>query len=220
MECDSVNLARCRSSACIHIARLPPARRRAQLLACAMKVFAEHGLGAGNHALIAQEAGVSVPTVFVYFATRAALIEAVLSEVEDLYRRAFAGARKDSRPAVETLLQLGDTMTRAADTHPYHSRVYLEWSIAVRAQIWPRFRAMQRYMVKVLTELIERGRGEGSCRLDLIPEDEAQILHAASYALAQMQPGARASRIAQFQRSTINTILIHPLPAVARPPLD
>lgn len=181
-----------------------------------MKVFAEHGLGAGNHGLIAQEARVSVPTVFVYFATREALLDAVLSEIEAHYKGAFARAERNKRPAMESLLHLSHTIMHAADTHPYHWRVFLEWSIAVRAQIWPRYLILHRGMIRVITRLIERGRREGSCRLDLIPEDEAQILHAASYALAQMRlTGASTSRMERFQQSMINTILIHPLPNAA-----
>jgi TetR/AcrR family hemagglutinin/protease transcriptional regulator len=177
-----------------------------------MKVFAEHGLGAGNHGLIAQEARVSVPTVFFYFPTREALLDAVLTEVEDHYKQFFADAMRDCRPAAESLLHLSHTMMHAADTHPYHWRVFLEWSIAVRAQIWPRYLILHRRMIRVLTRLIERGRREGSCRQDLIPQDEAQILHAASYALAQMRlTGASTSRMERFQHSMINTILIHPL---------
>ena len=47
--------------------KLSPEVRREQLLMQAIKVFARRGLGAGRHAEIAEEAQVSVPTVFSYF---------------------------------------------------------------------------------------------------------------------------------------------------------
>ena len=62
-------------------ARLDPAQRRAQLLACAITAFAEVGISRAGHAEVARRAGVSVPTVFVYFPTREALVDAVLGEV-------------------------------------------------------------------------------------------------------------------------------------------
>ena len=65
--------------------RLAAKARRELLLACALRVFARRGIGAAHHAEIAAAAGVSVPTVFVYFPTRAALVEAVLAEVERFY---------------------------------------------------------------------------------------------------------------------------------------
>ena len=58
--------------------RLPPEERRAQLLEIAIDVFAERGLGAARHAEIAERAGVAVSTVFAYFETREALVDAVL----------------------------------------------------------------------------------------------------------------------------------------------
>ena len=61
--------------------RLAPEARRAELMAVAIEVFARRGLGEARHAEIAAEAGVSVPTVFVYFPTRDALVHAVLDHV-------------------------------------------------------------------------------------------------------------------------------------------
>src|SRR5215470_18543070 len=60
---------------------LNKAERRALLLQRAMQVFARRGLGAARHAEIARATRVSVPTVFYYFPTRKALVNAVLEEV-------------------------------------------------------------------------------------------------------------------------------------------
>src|SRR5690242_19979116 len=59
--------------------------RREQLLDCAVRVIARHGLGSSPHAATAEEAAVSVPTVFAYFPTRVDLLRAVVGEVDRFY---------------------------------------------------------------------------------------------------------------------------------------
>jgi TetR/AcrR family hemagglutinin/protease transcriptional regulator len=189
-------------------ARLPQNQRRTQLLACALKVFAEHGISAGNHALVAAEADVAVPTVFFYFKTRDKLVDAVLTEVEHFVGSAFEAAMHVSEPADVTLEQLIRREVQALDTHPYHVRVFFEWGIAMRAEIWPRYLKLDKRMLAVLTQIIERGQREGVFRPDLVPEDEAQILHAASRALAQMKlTNAPQSRVERFLQSMVQTLL-------------
>lgn len=197
--------------------RLPQNQRRTQLLSCALKVFAEHGLGAANHAMVAAEAGVSVPTVFFYFKTREKLIDAVLSDVEHFVGSTFESAMHDEQPADVALLQLIGKMLQALDSHPYHVRVFFEWGIAMRADIWPRFLKLDRRMQVVLTQMIERGQREGVFRTDLVPEDEAQILHAASRVLAQMRlTNTPQARIDRLHKSMVQTMLV-PV-AMAKPP--
>ena len=62
--------------------RLQPEERKRLLLTNAVEVFARRGIGRGGHTEIAEIGGVSVATVFNYFKTREALVEAVLEEVE------------------------------------------------------------------------------------------------------------------------------------------
>lgn len=65
--------------------RLEPKERRAQLLHHAMAAFAEAGIERAVHADVASRANVSTPTVFKYFPTRNALVDAVSSEIEDTF---------------------------------------------------------------------------------------------------------------------------------------
>lgn len=192
----------------VRAARLPPDQRRMQLLGHAMKAFAEHGLGAANHGLVAAEAKVSVPTVFFYFPTREALVDAVLKEIESLYIAAFERIISVDEPAYQTLLHLTQGMTQMQDSHPYHSQIWFEWSVAARSELWPRFLKVHRYMIKVITKLIERGQREGQCRPELNAQDEAHIMHGTSYAIAQMKlTGARPSRVARLVQSMVQTVL-------------
>ena len=190
--------------------RLSAARRREQLLACALKVFAEHGLEAGSHVLLAAEAGVSVPLCFFHFKTREALVDAVLTEVERLCRSAFALADDEALDPRVALKRTSDALIAAMDhrlpsNHPM--MIFIEWSVSVRSANWPRYLRLHRHIVGVLTRLIERGQRQGHFRPDLNAEDEAELLHAASFALAQLRmTGASARRIARFQESMFRVI--------------
>ena len=201
-----------------HAARLSSAQRREQLLACAMKVFAEHGLEAGNHALVAAEAGVSVPLCFFYFRNREALVDAVLSEVETLYRSAFALADDEGLDAALGLKRTSDALLATLDNERYETKIFLAWSVAARSPVWPRFMHLHRRLVDVLTRVIERGQRQGRFRPDLIPEDEAELLHASSFALAQLRmAGASSHRIERFQQSMMRTMQMPPSGAPVRP---
>jgi TetR/AcrR family hemagglutinin/protease transcriptional regulator len=189
--------------------RLSPDARREQLLVCAIKVFAAHGLVASNHAMVAAAAEVSVPTVFFYFKTREALVEAVLNEVERFYGVSMASAVTPGEPADVTLMNISQTMTRTIDTHPDYCRILMEWSISVRSEIWPRYLRLYRKIIRTVAKVIERGQREGRFRPDLDPNDEAAILHAASSALIQMkETGASQERVDRFQRSMVQSALV------------
>lgn len=193
--------------------RLSQEDRRAQLLGCALKVFAEHGLDGGNHALIAKEADVSVPTVFFYFSTREKLVDAVLTEVEDNYKRSIKKVRSSKDPAIQVLLDFDKAMFDTLKDYPYNSRIFLEWSIMVRAETWPRFLKLHKTIIKTLANLIKRGQSEGSFRPELVPEDEAYILHASSYSISQMKLlGLGPAKFKSYRKSILQTVLLpgHP----------
>ncbi|MBV8379541.1 MAG: TetR/AcrR family transcriptional regulator [Paucibacter sp.] len=188
--------------------RLSPEERREQLLACAVKVFSERGLGGGNHALVAAEAKVSVPTVFVYFKTHEALVDAVLDEVEQIYLAKMVHAESAEMPALEAILHLSQGLTQTLDTHPAHARLFREWSVCVHSEHWPRYLRLYRKLTRALAKAIERGQRDGSIHGELNAEDEAAILYAGAMALMQMiETGAPADRLNKFQRSMILPVL-------------
>lgn len=191
--------------------RLSQEDRRSQLLKCAVKIFAEHGLNAANHALIAEDAGVSVPTVFFYFSSRDKLVDAVLSDVERVHIINFKRAGKSKKPANIVLRELGDGMTTVLEDHRYHSRIFLEWSIMAGADIWPRFLKLHAFIINTLTKIIERGQKEGSCHANLVAEDEAYILHASAYTITQMKlTGYGQDKIERYITSVLRTVAIEP----------
>jgi len=196
--------------------RLSPEERREHLLACAIKVFADNGLDSSNHAKVAEEAQVSIPTVFFYFKTREALVDAVLAEVERFYSEAFSTVKNAKEPADQTLMNLSRAMTQTLETHQSYARILREWSVAVRSEYWPRYLRTYRHMNRMMARVIERGQREGSFRPDLDPDDEAAILHASATALIQMkETGADATQLDRFQRAMIQPVLIQPITAPA-----
>ena len=180
-------------------ARLDPAERRARLLAHALRVFARRGLAGGRHAEIARDARVSVPTVFVYFPTREALVTAVLDEVERFYVEMVEATLRLDLPAPELLLALAHAFTASVDTEPERARLWLEWGAALREKSWTRYLAFQDQLAKRVAEIVRRGVAEGTLAADVDPEADARIVIAGAPVVVQMKLGQRpAEEVERF----------------------
>jgi len=177
---------------------LDKAERRALLLQRAMRVFARRGLGAARHAEIARAARVSVPTVFFYFPTRKALVNAVLEEVARFFTEMAATVHGKGGPAPELILEHMRAFADAVDTHPDHTRVLLEWSTALRDEVWPLFLRFQEPIIALIARTIRRWRIETASDRDPEAEDDARMIAATGYVLVQMKvaklPNARIAR--------------------------
>jgi TetR/AcrR family transcriptional regulator, hemagglutinin/protease regulatory protein len=177
---------------------LDKAERRALLLRCAMRVFARRGLGAARHAEIARVARVSVPTVFVYFPTRKALVRAILEEVARFFTEMAETVHSKSEPAPDLILRHLRAFADAVDTHPDHTRVLLEWSTALRDEVWPLFLRFQEKIIALIGRTIRRWRLETASDRDPEAEDDARMIAATGYVLVQMKvaklPNARIER--------------------------
>ncbi|MCX8072066.1 MAG: TetR/AcrR family transcriptional regulator [Candidatus Binatia bacterium] len=168
--------------------RLSPESRRQQLLACALRVFARRGIGEGRHAEIAKEARVAVPTVFAYFPTRKALVDAVLDEVArfyiDMTQRIHA---RRELSASEVLLLHAREFSRSVVMHEEYARVWLDWSTSVREGVWPRYLEFQREVVTAIAETIRRGQRERSIPGTLDAHFAALFVVSAAHMVAQLQ---------------------------------
>ena len=163
-----------------------------------MRVFARRGLGAARHAEIARVARVSVPTVFVYFPTRKALVRAVLEEVARFFTEMAETVHSKSEPAPDLILRHLRAFADAVDTHPDHTRVLLEWSTALRDEVWPLFLRFQEKIIALIGRTIRRWRLETASDRDAEAEDDARMIAATGYVLVQMKvaklPNARIER--------------------------
>jgi TetR/AcrR family hemagglutinin/protease transcriptional regulator len=171
------------------------------LLRCALRVFARRGIGAARHAEIAREAKVSVPTVFYYFPTREKLVSAVLEEVARFFGEMTEHIHDKHRAAPEIILEHTRAFADAVATHPDHTRVLLEWSTALRGEVWPLYLRFQEKIIATIARTIRRWRMETGSSRDLDAEDDARVIAATGYVLVQMKmanlPGSRIERFVQ-----------------------
>jgi TetR/AcrR family hemagglutinin/protease transcriptional regulator len=188
--------------------RLPPEARRAQLLACAMRVFARRGLGEARHGEIAEEAGVSTSTAFVYFPTRAALVDAVLDEVARFLIDMAERVHGRPAPAARNLLDHARAFAESVETHPDHARVWLDWSTAIREDVWPRYLAFQDRVLAILARTIRRGQREGDLPAHVEPEDVARLVVGSAHMVAQMKFSRRPPQeVERFLRALVAAAL-------------
>jgi TetR/AcrR family hemagglutinin/protease transcriptional regulator len=167
--------------------RLPREARRRQLLDCALKVFAERGLGRAGHARIAEAAGVSVPTVFHYFPNREALVDAVLEGVEDFFIGLARETYEEDGTTRDRLVAHGLAFLAAADSHPDHIRVWLDWSTAIREHVWPRYLAFQERLVELVAGEIEAGQRRGDVPARVEPASAARLFVGNAHMAAVMK---------------------------------
>lgn len=183
------------------------------LLGHAVRVFASSGFRAARHAEIAEAAAVSVSTVFFYFQTRAALVEAVAAELDSFFGGLVERALTGDAPAPDLLLRLSREFAASVDTHPDHARAWLDWSTAFGDDAWPSYQAFQARVVEMLVATVERGQHAGTLAPDLDPEGEAFLLLGAAYIVVQLKITGRAKAdidrfLLTLVRSTVGRLTV------------
>ncbi|HVN89676.1 MAG TPA: TetR/AcrR family transcriptional regulator [Candidatus Binataceae bacterium] len=167
------------------------AERRELLLRSAIRVFARRGLGGAHHAEIAREAEVSVPTVFFYFPTREVLVASVLEEIARFFSTMTDRIHTSDREAPAVIADHANAFLDTIRTHPDHIRILLEWSTALREEIWPLFVQFQDRNLQVVAETIRRWRrSRGTTARIESAEEDARVVGATGYMLAQMKLAA------------------------------
>lgn len=167
--------------------RMSPQDRRAQILSRAVEVFARRGLERAAHAEIAREAKVAVPTVFAYFRTRADLTRGVLDAIVRFYTEMTDEHFRVEIPAARALFDNAIAFAASVDRRSDYARVLLEWSSAVREEIWPLFLEFHAAMVARIEATIRRGQREGDIDADLDAENAALMLVGSAHLVLQMK---------------------------------
>jgi TetR/AcrR family transcriptional regulator, hemagglutinin/protease regulatory protein len=167
--------------------KLPVEERRAQLLRCALRAFAREGIGSAGHADIAAEAHVSVPTVFDYFPTRAALIEAVVDEVERFFSARSAGAVASVASVPEQLAAVLRDFAESCDTHPEYARVWVNWGTSFQKKIWPYYQRFMSGSIKFHRDLIAAGLARGEPLRGVDPDRLTYLVIGTSTTIVQMK---------------------------------
>ena len=166
--------------------RLDPDERAARLLDAAIHVFAERGLARGGHAEVAEREGVATSTTFVYFPNRDALVNAAIEEVARFYVEMAKRVHARPRPARELVRRHADAFAKSVRTHPHYARLWLDWSTALRGDLWPKHESLQESIVVILSETLRRGMGEGSVVADLDVRSASLHIYASARMIVQL----------------------------------
>lgn len=188
--------------------KLPVGERRAQLLECAVRVFASKGLSAAGHTDVAAEAGVAVPTVFDYFPTRTDLIVAVVNEVERfILSRAREAATAQPTISKQLIAVLRD-FTDSFDTHPEYPMIWVNWGSAFQEEVWPLYRQFVEGTIRLHRDIMKAARKRGEQLSDVDPEMSAYLFIGAATTIIQMKMEQRDSRsIARYMETVIHGAL-------------
>jgi AcrR family transcriptional regulator len=186
-------------------ARKTPAARRAELIEAAMRRFSIEGLEETSVAEIVAEAGVAQGTFYLYFESKADLVNAVVVHISE---RIVEGVERiaDATPmcAVEKLLRMRDELLSVVSDDPallaffhrpgneaFHDRVS---------------RDAVRMLVPALERVIEQGRGEGVFRISH-PDDAARFIAALQDVTDPFDVFAEPERLAHHTEALTEFVL-------------
>ncbi len=166
--------------------RLSPEARRNQLMECAIEVFSRRGIGRAGHAEIAEQAKVSVATVFNYFNTREELVDEVLAEIERFVQQMLEQAYTGQGPVKESIHRNVKLAVDAAYDMPDHASIWLEWSSSVREEVWPRYSRLLDKMMALMIPHLQAAMDSGEIQSVLSAQDLARSLTGFGYVMMQM----------------------------------
>ena len=166
--------------------RLSPEARRNQLMECAIEVFSRRGIGRAGHAEIAEQAKVSVATVFNYFNTREELVDEVLAEIERFVHQMLEQAYTGQGPVSDSIRRHVKLFVDAAYDQPDHASIWLEWSSSVREEVWPRYAKLLDKALERIAPHLQRAMDAGEIRSVLSAQDLARSLTGFGYVMMQM----------------------------------
>ncbi|MFE8728918.1 TetR/AcrR family transcriptional regulator [Aeromonas hydrophila] len=166
--------------------RLSPEARRNQLMECAIEVFSRRGIGRAGHAEIAEQAKVSVATVFNYFNTREELVDEVLAEIERFVHQMLEQAYTGQGPVSDSIRRHVNLFVDAAYDQPDHASIWLEWSSSVREEVWPRYAKLLDKALERIAPHLQRAMDAGEIQSVLSAQDLARSLTGFGYVMMQM----------------------------------
>ncbi|HHQ4531774.1 TPA: TetR/AcrR family transcriptional regulator [Aeromonas veronii] len=166
--------------------RLSPEARRSQLMECAIEVFSRRGIGRAGHAEIAEQAKVSVATVFNYFNTREELVDEVLAEIERFVNQMLSQAYGDQGSIFDKIQRHVRLSVDAAYDQPDYAGIWLEWSSSVREEVWPRYTRLLDHCLELIASELQIAMDAGEITSVLSAQDLARSLTGFGYVMMQM----------------------------------
>ena len=148
-----------------------------------------------------------MPAVFFYFPTREALVKAVLDEVGRFLTDMTVAIHASDAPAPDIVLAHAKAFADSVDTHPDYARVWLDWSTAMREEIWPLYLAFQENIVGIIANTIRRWHREHGIA-DKAVDDDARLIVGSAHMIAQMKfTRVAPERMDQFLRTLVRSTL-------------
>ncbi|HHQ4775962.1 MULTISPECIES: TetR/AcrR family transcriptional regulator [Aeromonas] len=166
--------------------RLSPEARRSQLMECAIEVFSRRGIGRAGHAEIAEQAKVSVATVFNYFNTREELVDEVLAEIERFVNQMLSQAYSGNGSMFDKIKRHVSLSVDAAYDQPDYAGIWLEWSSSVREEVWPRYTRLLDQCLELIASELQTAMDAGEITSVLSAQDLARSLTGFGYVMMQM----------------------------------
>ncbi|EKP0306518.1 TetR/AcrR family transcriptional regulator [Aeromonas veronii] len=166
--------------------RLSPEARRSQLMECAIEVFSRRGIGRAGHAEIAEQAKVSVATVFNYFNTREELVDEVLAEIERFVNQMLSQAYGIQGSIFDKIQRHVRLSVDAAYDEPDYASIWLEWSSSVREEVWPRYTRLLDQSLELIASELQTAMDAGEISCVLSAQDLARSLAGFGYVMMQM----------------------------------
>ena len=166
--------------------RLSPEARRSQLMECAIEVFSRRGIGRAGHAEIAEQAKVSVATVFNYFNTREELVDEVLAEIERFVNQMLSQVYGDHGSIFDKIQRHVRLSVDAAYDQPDYAGIWLEWSSSVREEVWPRYTRLLDQCLELIASELQTAMDAGEITSVLSAQDLARSLTCFGYVMMQM----------------------------------
>jgi len=176
-------------------------------------VVARRGFGRAGHAEVAEEAGVAVSTVFLYFETKQALVEAVLDEVGRFYLDLAVRIHAQEKPVREIFAEHRRAFHASIQTHPDHARIALDWSTAAREDVWPLYLRFIDELVQNHIATLRRGQREGDVSPEVDLETSALMLIGTAQMTAQLKlVGSDPEKIDRMSEILFDAALTQPGP--------
>ncbi|WP_216212341.1 TetR/AcrR family transcriptional regulator [Amycolatopsis aidingensis] len=167
--------------------RVDRAARREEILGAAVRVFARKGFAASRIEDVAAEAGIGKGSVYLYFASREALLAAAFDELSGTSAQILREIRTDRRPAMDRLAELVHAVLRSMAQRPELSRILLDlWSASRGGEGLPLdMGAVYADYRSAVAELLREAVAEGMARPDVGPEHATVVVAAVEGCLLQ-----------------------------------
>lgn len=146
--------------------RVDQAARREEILGAAVRVFARKGFAATRIEDVAAEACIGKGSVYLYFDSRDALLDAAFEALTGASEDILREARTGMDPALDRLGALVHAVLAAASSEPEIARILLDlWTVGRGGEGLPldMARVYQEYRT-VITGLLQEAEADGSVR--------------------------------------------------------